>query len=65
MRVAEMSVDELKVLIKGAIMDELLEVKRRIFELETLQAVKEVKEGKVKTYDTVEKMLKDMEKNEI
>jgi len=65
MKVADMSVNELKVLIKEALKEEkeeLLEIKRRIFELETLQALREVKEGKVKTYGTVEEMLKDIKK---
>lgn len=68
MKVTDMSVDELRTLIKGAIKEEvseLLEVKRRIFELETLQAIKEVEEGKVKAYDTVEEMTRDIEKDEI
>lgn len=63
MKVVDMSVDELKILIKEAIKEEkeeLLDIKRRIFEFETLQALEEVKEHKVKAYDTVEGMLKDM-----
>jgi len=39
MKVADMSIEELKVLIKGAVkgeVEELLDVKHRIFELETL-----------------------------
>jgi predicted RecB family endonuclease len=68
MKVTDLSVDELRTLIKGAIKEEvaeLLEVKRRIFELETLQALKEVEGGKVKAYDMVEEMLKDIDKDEI
>ena len=68
MKVADMSTEELKTLIKGAIreeIDEVLEVKRRIFELETLQALKEIEEGNVKSYDTVEEMMRNIEKNEI
>lgn len=68
MKVTDMSVDELRTLIKGAIKEEvseLLEVKRRIFELETLSAVKEAEDGKVKAYDTVEEMTRDIEKDEI
>ncbi len=64
MKVTDMSVDELKILIKEAVKEEkeeLLDIKRRLFELETLQAVDEVREGKVKAYDTVEEMLKDTE----
>jgi len=64
-KVADMSAEELKALIKGAIkeeIEELLEMKSRLFELETLQALTEVKEGKVKVYDTVEEMLKDVER---
>lgn len=63
MKVVDMSVDELKSLIKEAIKEEkeeLLDIKRRIFEFETLQALQEVKGHKVKAYDTVEEMLKDM-----
>ena len=64
-KVADMSAEELKALIKGAIkeeIEELLEMKSRLFELETLQALTEVKEGKVKVYDTVKEMLKDVER---
>jgi len=64
-KVADMSAEELKALIKEAIkeeIEELLEMKSRLFELETLQALTEVKEGKVKVYDTVEEMLKDVER---
>lgn len=68
MKVAEMSVEELRNLIKEAIREEkeeLLDVKRRIFELETLQSLKEVREGKLNSYNTVEDMLRDIEKDEI
>ncbi len=68
MKVSDMSTDELKLLIKGAIKEEvgeLLEMKRRIFELETLQAHKEVKEGNVKSYETVESMLDSIKDNEV
>ena len=64
MKVTDMSVDELKILINEDVKEEkeeLLDIKRRLFELETLQAVDEVREGKVKAYDTVEEMLKDTE----
>lgn len=64
-KVADMSAEELKALIRGAIkeeIEELLEMKSKLFELETLQALTEVKEGKVKVYDTVEEMLKDVER---
>lgn len=60
MKVADMSIEELKTLIKGAVkeeVEELLDIKRRMFEIETLQALKEIEEGKVKAYDTVEEML--------
>lgn len=63
MKVVDMSVDELKILIKDAIKEEkeeLLDIKRRLFEFETLQALEEVKERKVKAYDTVEEMLEVM-----
>lgn len=68
MKVSDMSTDELKLLIKGAIKEEigeLLEVKRRIFELETLQALKEVEEGNIKSYETVESMLDSIKDNEV
>ncbi|MBI5193002.1 MAG: hypothetical protein HZA08_06120 [Nitrospirae bacterium] len=68
MKVAEMSVEELRNLIKEAIREEkeeLLDVKRRIFELETLQSLKEVREGKVNSYDSVEDMLRDIENDKI
>ncbi len=68
MKVSDMTTDELKLLVKGAIKEEigeLLEVKRRIFELETLQALKEVKEGNVKPYETVESMLDGIKDNEV
>lgn len=56
MKVSDLSIEEFKALIKGAVkeeVEELLYVKRRMFELETLQALKETEGGKVKTYDTV------------
>ena len=68
MKVAEMSVEELRNLIKETIReekDELLDVKRRIFELETRQSLKEVREGKVNSYDSVEDMLRDIENDEL
>lgn len=68
MKVSDMSTDEFKLLIKGAIKEEigeLLEVKRRIFELETLQALKEVEEGNIKSYETVESMLDSIKDNEV
>lgn len=68
MKVADISIGEFKTLIKEAIreeIDEVLEIKRKIFELETLQALKEAKDGKVKAYHTVEEMMSDMGKNEI
>ena len=67
MKVADLSIEELKALIKGAVkeeVEELLDVKRRMFELETLQALKEIEGGKVKAYDTVEEMLKDTDEDE-
>lgn len=68
MKVTDMSIEELRTLIKGAVkeeVEELLDVKRRMFELETLQALKEIEGGKVKAYDTVEAMLKDTDEDEI
>ena len=68
MKVADMSVEELRALIKGAVkeeVEELLDVKRRMFELETSQALKEIASGRVKAYDSVEEMLKDTDEDEI
>ncbi|MBI4681188.1 MAG: hypothetical protein HY753_08330 [Nitrospirae bacterium] len=68
MKVADMSTDELKALIKVAVKEEIeetLEIKHRLFELETIQSLKEVEEGKVKAFDSVDEMLRDIEKNEI
>ncbi|MBI5186969.1 MAG: hypothetical protein HZA01_14760 [Nitrospinae bacterium] len=68
MKVADMSIEELRTLIKGAVkeeVEELLDVKRRMFELETLQALKEIESGKVKAYDTVEEMLRGTDEDEI
>ncbi len=68
MKVADMSVDELKKIIRGAIKEEigdLLESKRRTFELETLQSLQEAEEGDVKSYKTVEDMLDSIDDNEV
>ena len=68
MKVLDLSIEEFKALIKGAVkeeVEELLGVKRRLFELETIQAMKEIEGGNVKTYDTVEEMLKDTDEDEI
>ncbi len=68
MKVSDMSVDELKKIIRGAIKEEigdLIESKRRIFELETLQSLKEAEEGNVKSYKTVEDMLDSIENHEV
>lgn len=63
MKVADMSVEELRNLIKGAIkeeMEEISDIKRQVFELETMQSLKEAESGKVKAYDTVEEMMKNI-----
>ncbi len=68
MKVSDMSVDELRKIIRDAVKEEigdLFESKRRIFELETLQSLKEAEEGNVKSYKTVEDMLDSIENNEV